>query len=85
MHANATRNKAHTRPISVALGWDVVITSNPSYLCVTYRVSLMERDHKCFSFILFETKLSFFHIAIIQGLLSHIGVMICEIVVFTLI
>jgi len=44
----------------------------------------MERDHKYF-FILFETKLSFFHIAIIQGLLSHIGVTICEIVVFTLI
>jgi hypothetical protein len=35
----------------------------------------MERDHKCF-FILFETKLSFFHITIIQALLSHIGVAI---------
>jgi hypothetical protein len=33
----------------------------------------------------FWNKIVLFHIAIIQGLLSHIGVMICEIVVFTLI
>jgi hypothetical protein len=41
--------------LSVRMLWSHQIPA--IYLCVTYGVSLMERDHKCFSFILFETKL----------------------------